>query len=116
MIGQSYTVSKLVIEGIEKNITELKERTNSYAIEITSSRNFLNTDIGKVLIITNSNVVLTMPTEIDATFNCCVKPLQGYDCTINFGTLKHSAPNGLIVEENNMISISRSLTSFFVSP
>jgi len=91
-------------------------------IEVTASRNFLNSDKGCVLIIKNSNVVLTLDEhiELDADFNCCIKPLTGYNAKITpyvgapVGFV--DAPNGLEIEENKMVSVGRLGLTYIVSP
>ncbi|NQY29968.1 MAG: hypothetical protein HRT69_10915 [Flavobacteriaceae bacterium] len=86
-------------------------------ISVTASRNFLNSDKGKVLILQNSGIILTMPiTGMDADFNCCTKALTGYDGTMDFLTNTKDAPNGLLIEENKMMSIGRLGSTYIISP
>jgi len=87
-------------------------------ITVTASRDFLATDNGKTLIVKSAGVVLSMPViALPTDFNCCIKPLTGYDATLDFTTYTYDAPNGLAIAENEMVSIGFDDSStFIVSP
>lgn len=88
-------------------------------IPVTTSRDFYASDKGNVLVVQNSNVVLTVQPTLPADFNCCVTAQTGYDATIATDSgngVTFDDPNGLAVAEHEMISIGRISNVFIIRP
>ena len=98
------------------DVDAIKDYVELSALSVTVSRDFTNTDIGKCLIVQNASITLTMPTTgINSNFNCTIKPLTGYDCTLA-GAVTYDAPNGLAIAENTKVSIVKLSTTYIVTP
>ena len=116
------TVENLVETKFQEAIQKSKEIE---VVQLTTSKMFTKDDSGKVFIVKSAGTMLYFPEnggDLGANWNCTIKPLTGYDCELVFvdGAVNqnYDAPNGLIVEENEMISVVRNPTTskFIVSP
>jgi len=93
------------------------DATELEVVDVTASREFTNDDSGKLLLVKNSGVVLTMlEVGMLPNFNCCIKALAGFDGSMDFLTNPVDNPNGLLLVENEMVSIARSPSTYIVSP
>ncbi|WP_196890391.1 hypothetical protein [Aureivirga marina] len=99
----------LSAENFTKELKEKIEKLNFESIEsesrdleylyVSESRSLKESDKGKVLVIQNSAVVITVPNELSKKFNCYFTAIKNFNGRLEIGSKEFDAPNGLEITD-----------------
>lgn len=101
----------------EKKLHSLGSYNSLDYIEVNASRNLASSDNGKCLVITATNINLTIPTTgLQDAFNCTITPTTGNNATIVLDSGVTADENGLTVAAQEMKSIGKLGSTYIIRP